>query len=804
MSEIGSLVVSLVADTAQFKDDLGKVQDQLDALGSKGESSGKALSSGMFEARGGLMLVEDAVGVRLPRHLNSLIAQIPGVGAVFANMLPIAGVAVAIKIVGELIEKHKKAEEAMRKVAEASSEAGVKGAVAFSDLGDKLLEAQVKAKELAGDRLGALITQFELLDHASLKDLINSLDAVTEESDKVFMAMFENANRWYDVFGQQTSLISGQKSAWDTYAQGQKQMYAEQLAAVNRVNEASNPTAKAAAQADLDKIKQQAMQNTVDTIASANKNLAAQKVLLNLNNETVRQQEDHVKEIDAAWATVGGTTKVITKESVEGEQTLLNMLHGRLEVIKAIADTEAQQKANIKTEDGQKDAKEAKEKAAEAARKLAEADKQVAATQQAMQSAVDSNNQALMEQAHLKLQISEAATKGGEDESPDAKLSAQKAAIQKQSEYDISVMQTTAEARTHTYEQDVQAASLTAQQKAKLLIDYLKDVQSAANKEIEVQLTAQKAIVTADREATNERAALAKTLQQGGADDSLKLAIQRAEEKEKLAMESAQKQQAIGKLSADQAMALEKGAVSNQVQAETLAYRQREQALDKFAKDYTKKYQEFEAKITELQNKGKNEQDTITQTSQQKQLQTITQAQNQMAQAILKDTMQSILHNKNLGAQMAKTGEEMAEGMAKNLLMMEMTGNKQQLIDAKAAYGNSYKWASAWGGPVAGTIAGALAFASVMSAETGGVIPGQVGQAVPILAHGQETVVSAALTRQVEKSERNGGGDGGGDMHMHYSPTVHAMDAEGVDRVLAKHGSTFERNARSMARKKNK
>ena len=112
MSEIGSLIISLKAETARFQQDLGKVKRDLNDLQGDASKTGESFNN-IGEARGGLMLVEDAVGVRLPRHLNTLIAQIPGVGAAFAAMLPIAGVAVAIGIIGKLIERHNELEKAI-------------------------------------------------------------------------------------------------------------------------------------------------------------------------------------------------------------------------------------------------------------------------------------------------------------------------------------------------------------------------------------------------------------------------------------------------------------------------------------------------------------------------------------------------------------------------------------------------------------------------------------------------------------------------------------------------------------------
>src|ERR1700727_604486 len=69
------------------------------------------------DGRGGFLLAEEAIGIHLPRHLNTLIAKIPGVATAFSYMLPIAGVAVAIEIVGKLIERHDALQAAIAKAA---------------------------------------------------------------------------------------------------------------------------------------------------------------------------------------------------------------------------------------------------------------------------------------------------------------------------------------------------------------------------------------------------------------------------------------------------------------------------------------------------------------------------------------------------------------------------------------------------------------------------------------------------------------------------------------------------------------
>src|ERR1700719_513491 len=112
MSEVGALIIKLQAETAEFRADMGRVKSDLNDIKGGAQETGEGMDRSFAESRGSLMLVEESIGVRLPRHLNALLVQIPGVGAAFAAMLPIAGVAVAIDIIAKLIEKH---DEAARK-----------------------------------------------------------------------------------------------------------------------------------------------------------------------------------------------------------------------------------------------------------------------------------------------------------------------------------------------------------------------------------------------------------------------------------------------------------------------------------------------------------------------------------------------------------------------------------------------------------------------------------------------------------------------------------------------------------------
>lgn len=100
-------------------------------------------------------------------------------------------------------------------------------------------------------------------------------------------------------------------------------------------------------------------------------------------------------------------------------------------------------------------------------------------------------------------------------------------------------------------------------------------------------------------------------------------------------------------------------------------------------------------------------------------------------------------------------------------------------------------------------IVGPLVFAAAMAFEQGGKIPG--AGAVPILGHGGETVVTRALTDRVEAAEGKGG-TGGNTTHIHhnFSPTINAVDANGVDAMLKKHSAVFQKHITGVMRKMNK
>jgi hypothetical protein len=290
---IGTLTVDLVANTASFSGDLGKASNSLDDFGKTAKKAGADVDFSMHEARGSLMLMSEEVGVHIPRHLQALIAEIPGVGAAFAEMLPIVGVVAAIAIIAKLIAK---TDEAKEKMAQGWDNFGVTALNVFNSLDDKLLQVGKRADELAGRHLEALHKELLLIDHASLRELAQEFEKLAKAGHTL---MTEMKSSWYEI----TSGSQGASNALTRFT-----------------GEYDILLAKGDKKGAFDKL--------VGTLASANTKLAA--------------MED-------------AQTKVLIKndKAVDAQRLLVSILEDQLKVSQDVANINTGEKKNANTEEAQ-------------------------------------------------------------------------------------------------------------------------------------------------------------------------------------------------------------------------------------------------------------------------------------------------------------------------------------------------------------------------------------------------------------------------------------------------------------------
>lgn len=190
---IGTLTVNLEANTATFSGDLGKASGDLKVLSDDAKSAGSSVDYSMTEARHGVMLLGEEFGVHLPRGITSFIASLGPVGAAMEAAFPFLAIILGATL---LIEHLVKMHEAAEKLTEAQTKFGTTVQEVFNNLDDKLLQAGIRADELAGDHLGALQKQLELIDRISMKELAQQFDIIAKSADVVFAEMKE---KWYNL-----------------------------------------------------------------------------------------------------------------------------------------------------------------------------------------------------------------------------------------------------------------------------------------------------------------------------------------------------------------------------------------------------------------------------------------------------------------------------------------------------------------------------------------------------------------------------------------------------------------------------
>jgi hypothetical protein len=745
MSEVGALIIKLQAETAQFREDMGKVKADLNGLKGGASETGSAFDYSMGEAKGSLMLVEESVGVHIPRHLNTLIAQIPGVGQAFALMLPVAGVAAAIMVVVELVEKLNKLKEEAFQAGVAQTELGATIGRVMTNAQDKFLQAGIKADELRGNHLAALHKELKLIDHQTLSDLVAQFGVLSGAADKAFALLKAH---WFE---------EGHGS------EGAKHSLEEFKAQYDLLNETGK--GKEANTLLDEKIKRE--ERILQLQKQARDNVSESKVGGRVGDYYKFEEATiELKKLGVGY----------TEKEIQSEQDLVDVLRAQVAYRKdAVATANvnkgtATDKANMavaKDESSlQKLVAEGTLAHAEAVHKLAKTQAEATLEAQKYNNASTTEDKAEQEKKAIELERQAAITAANDE------LAAKKSA----------------------YDADITAAGVNVQKKKEIEQQYKNAVQANLDAIAQANAEAQKKITVIDAQDAQERRTRTIAEAQAEADGVLAIAIKGAQNKEKADMQAAKEMLALHQMSARDVAALEVKAINAEVAAEVKAYKDRINALDKFSKDYQKKVAEYQAKIKAIEQKGE---DDVTQLKHQallKQQMDIQQAEARMYESIASNVAKSIVENKNLVQSFMQTGQQLLEGMLQNLILMELTHNKEKLINAKKAYGDNYTWASAWGGPVAGAIAGAAGFAAVMAFEKGGKIPGE--GAVPIIGHGGETVVTKALTDRVERAEATGRNTSSGPMHVNYAPHYHGQYNE------AEHQRRFDRSMKDMARRR--
>ncbi len=190
------LSVDLQTKTATFQTGMadaaksarGAFNDIKSGAGEVGRETGVS----MTEARHGVRLLAEEFDIKLPRALSSFVASLGPVAGVMEAAFPFLAI---IALAGILKNHLKELKEEGEKLAENEEKFITVTSNVFGGLEQKMLEAGIKSDELSENHLAALHKQLQLIDRASLSELVHSLEEVAKAADAVFGPL---QAKWYE------------------------------------------------------------------------------------------------------------------------------------------------------------------------------------------------------------------------------------------------------------------------------------------------------------------------------------------------------------------------------------------------------------------------------------------------------------------------------------------------------------------------------------------------------------------------------------------------------------------------------
>jgi hypothetical protein len=211
-------------------------------------------------------------------------------------------------------------------------------------------------------------------------------------------------------------------------------------------------------------------------------------------------------------------------------------------------------------------------------------------------------------------------------------------------------------------------------------------------------------------------------------------------------------------------------------------------------------------------------------------------SQKKVADAVASTAAKSIMSGKNMGAAFQQLSKQMATTALTNFMELETIEGRKKLKDAEGSARGAYAGVMKMNlpPPIAFPLAigaAAAAFAGIMAFGEGGIVPG-VGSSdsVPARLMPGEIILPTDLSKGLQNMATNSRFSGSAQPTFNSSagihpaiasqalsqsqgrsghtfvnsPTVHAVDSEGVDRMLTKHNAVFQRHLTSTLRKMNK
>jgi hypothetical protein len=797
------LSVDLQAKTATFQS--GMADAAKSACGSfndikTGSSEmGGHVQTNMFASRHAIMAVSEAFGDTMPRAITALIVHIGPLGAALEAAFPFAAIALGAVL---LIEHFTKLQATGVHLTQTQKEFGIAAVNAFNQLDQKLLQSQIRADELRNDHLGALKKQLELIDRQSMAELAKSFEDVGKRADGVFAEM---QTKWFSFSrgsdGAKASMLEFgleyRKMLADGDKAGASKLLAEKFEREKHV---------------LEQLQQMEAGRKEGAVGSTHEAGA-------LKYEAARTE---LKRMNVDYE----------KESAASMQLLVLSLHEQMEAEKEIASIKKSDSSNANVTAG----KDASAKKSEAARQAAEhttkmgeislaAQREQAQVSQAINNATIAERLAsdiafadkeyeIQQQSNHKL--IDALNTSGPDYNNQLKALQEKA-LELTATHENTVGILKGKAAMEQYRKDL--ADMETGEREKInatdqgsterlaVIDAALKAEDALNLQATAhyrELLTQRVQVA--REAATEESKLRAEAGKIAADNEEKMGqLRLAAAKESFALADSSHRISIqARLQQEIQAANQTTALQMTVMAQQIA------ALDKGGKDYNNKLQELQNKQKQLVQAHENEITDIKNKAEIDRNTRILSAENRFNQELSSGLTQVVMGHKSFAAMLNGIGNQIVSGMLQNAIQSILANDMTKESDAAKAARKAFNIGMELPFPanvIAGPLMGAAAFAAVMAFESGSDgVPGVGrGDTVPAMLTPGEGVVPGGVMDGLRGIARSGGFNRAPVMvKAHFAPTIHAIDAAGVDGMLQKHGDRFQRHLENSLRKLNR
>jgi hypothetical protein len=187
------LSVDLQTKTATFQSGMAdaarSARSSFKQIGDDASEMGGRVGRSSLDIRHGIGLVDNTIRGAHSMAMVDFIRMFSD-SALVMNALPFAMTVAGFALIAEVVVKGVQAYQAYKQAMEALQTETTKFHTTvqdtFNGLNDKILEAQKESDELAGNHLGALQKELEIIDHQDMNELARSFDTVAKAADQLF------------------------------------------------------------------------------------------------------------------------------------------------------------------------------------------------------------------------------------------------------------------------------------------------------------------------------------------------------------------------------------------------------------------------------------------------------------------------------------------------------------------------------------------------------------------------------------------------------------------------------------------